>query len=78
MGPILQSSLLAIAILLGASGAAAAEPIVVDPWLEQPLSEIIDPWAGSAEKALYATDEIVDPWQSYWPKIPTAAFPLID
>ena len=68
-----------MAILLSSSGASAAEPLVVDPWLEQTLSEIIDPWAGSTTSALYESDEIVDPWASVRPTIvPTAAFPLLD
>ena len=83
----MRSWVIGMVVLLGASRAAAAEPLVVDPWREpvppplvafEPLSEIIDPWAGATVQALYQTDEIVDPWASYSPRIPTATFPLIE
>lgn len=80
---------LCLAVLLGAAPAGAAEPLVVDPWLERapppapvaaftPLPEIVDPWAGTPPLALLETDEIVDPWAGYHPKIPTATFPLLE
>ena len=80
----MRCAALGLFLLLGTSSAAAAEPLVVDPWSErvaqpalpvvaafEPLAEIIDPWAGSALVTPRETAEIVDPWANVHPKIPT-------
>jgi hypothetical protein len=73
-------------VLLSTSSAAAAEPFVIDPWLEplpppasaflafEPFRDIVDPWAGDPTPPLQALVEIVDPWADP-ARIPTAAFP---
>jgi hypothetical protein len=76
-------------LLFASSSAAAAEPLVVDPWRTEtpppaaayevlPLVEVIDPWAGAPLAAPRARPEIVDPWAAASDAVPTAVFPPLD
>jgi len=62
--------------------------LLFDPWADTleprvrggcwatPTSEIVDPWEHAGEKRPLGDElELVDPWQTRRPRIPTASFP---